>query len=191
MAAITTSQFKDHIRATYGELEDSTAALKNRVDRIFQRTHFYNISQRQAANKPLFGQTGSVSLTQPIIEQNMYVAEEACIVQSVTYSIPSAAGNGVSPVTVTTSVSDNWSIEVRRYKAATFSAVVTAASLTSTPTAIVPNLSRAVITCTNGTEANRTLAAGDVLTVRVTKNGPSPGAGQFRGGILKLTVDEA
>lgn len=185
---ITLSQFKDKLRGTYGESEDSTAALKDKVDRLFQRTHFYYIGQRQAANKPLYGQTGSLSLTQPITEQPCYAAEEACVVQRIAWVQPAAAGNGAATVSVSVSTSDNWSIEVRRFKTPTFSAAALVASLTSNTDAITPNKPRAVVACTNGTESNRTLAAGDMMTIRVQK--ALVGA-IFRGGLIKITVDEA
>lgn len=185
----TLADFKARLRASFGYLEDSSGTVRDDVNRLFQRTHFYCITQRQAANKPLFGQTGSLSLTQPITEQPCYVAEEACVVQSVAYVIPAAAGNGVATVSVSVSVSDNWSLVIRKFKTPTFSLVAAVASLTSNTDSITINKPRGVNACTvTSTTAAKTMAAGDVLTVQVQK--ALVGA-IFRGGLVKITVDEA
>jgi hypothetical protein len=189
MAAITTDGFKSRLRAMLGYAEDSTGAVADRVNRLFQRTHFYTIGQRQTANKPLFAQTGSLSLTQPITEQPCYVAEEACVVQAIAYVLPAASGNGVAQSSVTVSTSDNWSLVFKKFKAATISQSVALASLTSNTDSITQNRARGVNACTvTSTLASRTLARNDVITVQVQK--ALVGA-QFRGGLIKITVDEA
>ncbi len=189
MAAITLSEFKDKLRGAFGYAEDSTAGLKNKVDRLFQRTHFYRIHERLKAatssNAATLAQTGSVSLTQPVLEHVIFVAEEACVVQSVSYTIYRTS--------VTVSTSDNWTLEIRKLLLATatytISDAVSVATLTSNTDSITINKIHGLNACTvTSTLANKTLAAGDQLSLRVTK--ALVGA-QFRGGLVKITVDEA
>lgn len=189
MAAITLAQFKDKLRGAFGESEDSTGGLKNKVDRLFQRTHFYRIHERLKAatssNANTLAQTGSVSLTQPVLEHVIFVAEEACVVQSVSYTIYRTS--------VTVSTSDNWTMEIRKLlkltATYTISDAVSVATLTSNTDSITINKLHGLNACTmTSTLADRTLAAGDQLSFRVTK--ALVGA-QFRGGLVKITIDEA
>ena len=188
--AITTTEFKDKFRAMLGYAEDSTGAVKDRVNRLFQRTHFYNLAQRSKANAGEFANTGSVSVTEPIREQVCYVVEEACVVQSIAYVVPPTGGRLSTPTTsISVSLTDTWSIVIRKFNAATVSQSTHVASLTCNTDTITQKKPRGVNPCTlTSTVASKTLAANDVLTVQVQKNG----AGAFfRGGLFKITVDEA
>ena len=152
MSALTFDELKDKLRGLLGVHEDSTGSVKDKVGQAFQRPICHQIGQRQAANKPLFGQTGSTSATQPLIEQSMFQAEDACVVHSVSYLLPLLAGNGVAQVSVTVSTSDNWTIEVRKRLSPTYSVGTTlVATLTSNTDSISPNLAGAKIACTLAT----------------------------------------
>ncbi len=186
---ITVQGFRDKLRATYGYAEDSTGSLDDKVQRLYQRTNFYRIHERLKAatssNANTLAQTGSLSLTQPVLEHVIFVAEEACVVQSVSYTIYRTS--------VTVSTSDNWTLEIRKLLRATatytISDAVSVATLTSNTDSIVINKIHGLNPCTmTSTLADRTLAIGDQLSFRVTK--ALVGA-QFRSGLVKITIDEA
>jgi hypothetical protein len=193
MAAITLAAFKARVRGAFGDVEDSTHGLKDKVDRLFQRTHHYRINERLKAatmtglgvNAATLAQTGSLSMTQPVLEHVIFVAEEACVVQSVSYTL--------FRVSVTVSTSDNWTLEIRKLPLATatytISDAVSVATLTSNTDSITINKIHGRNPCTmTSTVADKTLAAGDQLSLRVTK--ALLGA-EFRAGLVKITIDEA
>ena len=183
----TLATFKGHLRAALGYAEDSSGNVADYVRRMFQRTHFYHCQARQAANRPTFANTHSLSASQPILVQTIFAAEESCVVQAVGYVIPRHWGYTTAVPSVTCTASETWTLEIRRYASPTWSVTQTViATLTSATDSITVNKPGAVIACTiNGTT---TLAAGDTLTMNVTKQ---LGGVQFAGGLIKITVDEA
>lgn len=188
MAIDTFDKLKDALRGLMGHGEDSSRNLYDKVGQAFQRTTVYPILQRQGANKPLFAQTGSLSLTQPLIEQTCFVAKDACVVHAIRYDLPcTTTAGGVALASVTVSTSDNWTIEIRKRPASTYSVGQTiVATLTSNTDSIVPNRAAASIACTLSTvDGVLRLAAHDKLTVRVVKN--LLGA-QFRGGAITIVT---
>lgn len=186
MAAITFEEAKEALRGILGVHEDSTGSLRDKVGQMFQRTIPYAIHPRQAANKPYFAQTGSLSLTQPLLEQPMFTVEDDAVVHAIDYILPAVASNGVATISVSVSTSDAWTIEVNAYGPTTFSVATLIATLKSTTDGITNNKPRGVNACTL-ISANKRLSAGQVVTVKVTKQ--LLGA-QFRGGTVQTVLRE-
>lgn len=184
----TLADFKARLRASFGYLEDSSGTVRDDVNRLFQRTHFYNVPQRigavtTAAQASYFANSASATAaTDPVFDRPVYCAEEACVVQAVAWVADRFAS-------VTVSTSDNWTIEVKKRTSPTFSAQAVVATLTSATDNLAVNKVFATNACTvTSTTAAKTLARNDILTFGAVKN--LAGA-LFRGGLIKITVDEA
>ena len=164
--ALTFDQFMDRLKASTGADEDATLTLGGSGgfwNRLRRKEVTHRVSLRQAANKPYEAQTASLSLTQPLTEQTVYVAPNACTLVKA-YITPD--------VSLTISASDYQTFIVQGRKSATYSATFGLASLASTTTtAFTPNLARAAVPMVleSTTVANLNLAAGETVNIKTTK----------------------
>lgn len=198
---------KNKLRALFGAGEDSSGSLATAVSQLVTKRieHHYPRRVGGAITNGLFNfaHTASKSLSQPVAESVIYVADKECFVQSAYFS-PNVSS------TVSASASMSWNIILNKRGGGkgtvsqTYSVTAAIGGLSScTKKDVAPSLTVSVfvrnvafasnpLSMTGGTTKRR-LKRGDALTALVRKgrigHGDDTGA-WFPGGKLVVNIEE-
>lgn len=212
MAGFSYQTFKSYIKSQFGWSSGSAStanvqSLEDNVGQLTSRWITYEIPQRKKASAEwtaVWGQTISLSVSQPLQERVIFTAFRDCELKEAHFCQFVSA-------TVSTTDTNSWTIllnkrgktaatgtlsstySVTNYMAGLTSCTTKNGSISGSQSALTQNVAFAPNRLLMGSKTKRRMSKGDVITFRVKKgrSGVSNDAGAiFQGGLLHMRIEE-